>query len=126
MFDSERWNEIWIAITRNKLRSTLTMIGVSWGVFMLVAMLGMGRGLQNGVTAGFEGWATNSVFIWTQPTGMPYHGFQRGRRFNFDNSDIDAIRASVKGVDALAPRLQLGGWRGSNNVSYNGRAAPST
>lgn len=122
MFDSERWNEIWMTLRRNKLRSGLTMFGVFWGIFMLVVMLGMGRGLNNGVMGGFEGWATNSCFMWTQTTSLPYAGFKRGRSFDFDNSDIDALR-KVEGVDKVAPRLQLGGWRGSNNVSYKGRNA---
>ena len=117
MFDSERWSEIWITLTRNKLRSGLTMFGVFWGIFMLVIMLGMGKGLSNGVLGGFSGWATNSCFMWTQSTSVPYAGFKRGRRFNFDNSDIATIKA-IPGVDQVAPRLQLGGYRGANNVNY--------
>ena len=122
MFDSERWKEIWITLQRNKLRSGLTMFGVFWGIFMLVIMLGMGRGLSNGVLGGFDGWATNSCFMWTQVTSLPYAGFKRGRSFDFDNSDIAALK-TVEGIDKVAPRLQLGGWRGANNVSYNGKNA---
>ncbi|MBK7286856.1 MAG: ABC transporter permease [Flavobacteriales bacterium] len=117
MFDSERWSEIWMTLSRNKLRSGLTMFGVFWGIFMLVIMLGMGQGLSNGVLSGFSGWATNSCFMWTQTTSLPYAGFKRGRYFNFDNGDIAAIKA-VEGVDQVAPRLQLGGYRGANNVNY--------
>lgn len=121
MFDQDRWSEIWQTLSRNKLRSFLTMFGVGWGIFMLVIMLGMGRGLSNGVLGGFEGWATNSCHMWTQTTALPYAGFKRGRSFNFNNSDIDVIR-NIEGVDKVAPRLQLGGWRGANNVSYNGKS----
>ena len=117
MFDSERWSEIWMTLSRNKLRSGLTMFGVFWGIFMLVIMLGMGRGLSNGVLGGFQGWATNSFFMWTQSTSLPYDGFQRGRRFEFDNSDIAAIQA-VDGVEYVEPGMQLGGYRGANNVNY--------
>lgn len=117
MFDNERWKEIWATLSRNKLRSGLTMFGVFWGIFMLVIMLGMGRGLSNGVMGGFSGWATNSFFMWTSPTSLPYAGFKRGRWFGFDNSDIAAIQA-IPGVDQVAPRLQLGGFRGAHNVNY--------
>lgn len=121
LFDRDRWHEIWQTLSRNKLRSFLTMFGVGWGIFMLVIMLGMGRGLSNGVLGGFEGWATNSCHIWTQSTSLPYGGFKRGRQFNFDNSDIAVIQR-IEGVDKVAPRLQLGGWRGANNVSYGNKS----
>ncbi len=123
MFDADRWGEIWNTLSRNKLRSFLTMFGVGWGIFMLVVMLGMGNGLSNAVLGGFEGFATNSCFIWTMPTTKPYAGFQRGRRFNFDNADIGLIRNNVAGIEHCLPQLQLGGWRGGNNVVYNGKTA---
>lgn len=121
MFDSDRWSEIWNTLSRKKLRSFLTAFGVGWGIFMLIVMLGAGNGLSNGVNRAFSGWASNSCFVWAQTTSLPYQGFPRGRFFSFDNQDIELIRRKVPGVDALAPRLQLGGWRGGNNVEYRGR-----
>lgn len=121
MFDRDLWNEIGMTLGRNKLRTFLTAFGVGWGIFMLVVMLGAGNGLSNGATHAFSGWATNSAFIWTQRTSMPYEGFARGRWFNFNNDDIDAIRREVPNVRYLAPRNQLGGWRGANNVVRNSR-----
>jgi len=123
MFDRDRWAEIWEVLSRNKLRSFLTMFGVGWGIFMLVVMLGMGQGLQNAVLSGFEGFATNSCFIWTMPTTKPYAGFQRGRRFLFDNEDTQLIRDKIQGLDVCSPQLQLGGWQGGNNVNYKDKTA---
>ena len=123
MFDADRWSEIMMTLSRNKLRSFLTMFGVAWGIFMLVVMLGMGNGLSNAVLGGFEGFATNSCFIWTMPTTKPYAGFQRNRNFNFDNEDIQLIRDHVPGIDVCSPQLQLGGWQGGNNVNYKSRTA---
>ena len=123
MFDRDRWNEVMMTLRRNKLRSFLTMLGVSWGIFMLVVMLGMGNGLKNAVLGGFDGFATNCSFIWTMPTTKPYEGFQRGRRFNFDNADTRTIRDQVPGILVCSPELQLGGWRGGNNVNYKSKTA---
>lgn len=123
MFDRDRWSEIWNTLSRNKLRSFLTMFGVGWGIFMLVVMLGMGNGLSNAVMGGFKDFATNTCFLWTMPTTKPYAGFQRGRDFNFDNTDIEIIRRNVAGIDICSPQLQLGGWQGGNNVSYKSRTA---
>ncbi|WP_417588677.1 ABC transporter permease [Owenweeksia hongkongensis] len=115
--DRDQWQEILVVLGRNKLRTFLTAFGVFWGIFMLVIMMGSGKGLQNGANAGFGGTATNSIFIWTQLTSMPYKGFKRGRNFNFRNSDVPALRAAVPEIEVLAPRCQAGGHRGSANVS---------
>lgn len=120
MFDRDKWNEIWETISRNKLRSFLTMLGVSWGIFLLVVVLGMANGLENGVTSGFGSYSTNSMFTWAMRTTMPYGGFKRGRWVRLTNSDTEALRQNIKQAEVVAPRLQLGGWRGSNNVVYKG------
>ena len=71
MFDRDNWQEIYATIKKNKLRTFLTSLGVGWGIFMLVIMLGAGNGLKNGVMSDFKGTATNSFFMWTQKTTKP-------------------------------------------------------
>jgi len=117
LWDIDRWEEIWQVLMRNKLRTFLTAFGVFWGIFMLVIMLGSGNGLQNGVTKSFQGNATNSVFMWTRNTSLPYDGLPRNRSFSFKNADIEAAIQSIPELKHIAPRCQLGGWRGGNNVT---------
>ncbi len=124
MFDLDNWQEIYHALASNKLRTFLTAFGVFWGIFLLMVMLGSGSGLKNGVTAGFSDEATNSFFVWTRRTTMPYRGLPAGRGFELDNSDVEAIRQSVPEVGVVAPRNQLGGHRGSNNVNRGHRTGP--
>ena len=109
MFDRDRWQEIISAIKKNKLRSVLTAFGVFWGIFMLVVMIGAGNGLKNGVSQGMKDFATNSAFVWTQNTTVPYKGFKRGRNWDFTNRDMKLIRDQVAGLDIIAPRLS--GWK---------------
>ena len=118
MFDSDRWHEIFSSLKKNKLRTGLTAFGVFWGIFMLIIMLGSGNGLENGITKNFGGSVTNSVFIWTQSTSMPYAGLPKGRRFNMNNEDMEAVKREVSELEHLAPRNQLRGYRGGNNVSF--------
>ena len=70
--DIDTCEEILITITRNKTRSLLTAFGVFWGIFMLVALIGGGQGLQDMMQKKFEGVATNSGFRAAQQTGEAY------------------------------------------------------
>ncbi|MBN2595789.1 MAG: ABC transporter permease [Marinifilaceae bacterium] len=116
MFDQDRWTEVYMALKSNKLRTFLTAFGVFWGIFMLIIMLGSGKGLENGVYYGMGDFATNSVFIWTQPTSKPYKGYKQGRRYHFTNQDTKAILDNVPEIKLLAPRIQARGGDGDNNV----------
>jgi len=117
MFDRDRWQEIYHTLRKNKLRTFMTAFGVFWGIFMLIIMLGSGKGLENGVTSGMGNFATNSFFMWTNQTSIPYQGFPKGRRFYFDNDDIEALKQNIPEIKYLAPKIQ--GWSsgdGNNNT----------
>ncbi len=114
IFDIDNWKEIVYTLKSNKMRTFLTAFGVFWGIFMLVVMLGSGIGLQRGIFKNMGDFATNSAFMWTQSTSMAYSGFNKGRRWNFRNSDAEAIRSNVNGLERLAPRVQS-----SSTVVYN-------
>lgn len=116
MIDLDNIKEIYASLMQNKLRTALTVFGVSWGVFMLLIMLGSGKGLENGVTQGFGDFATNSMFVWTKRTSMPYKGFPRGRSFNFKNRDVEALKNSVPEIDIIAPKIQGYGGEGNNVI----------
>jgi len=122
LFDLDHWQEIYNALSRNKLRTFLTAFGVFWGIFMLVVMLGSGNGLRNGVSQDFDNNATNTFFVWTQRTGKPYRGLPRGRSFDLTNEDVRAVREKVPEAKIVAPRNQLGGYRGGNNVTRGTKA----
>ncbi len=121
MFDLDKWAEIYATVRKHKLRTALTAFGVFWGIFMLVVLLGAGKGLENGVTKDFN-IAKNAVFVWTQRTSIPYKGLKPGRFIQLTNDDARAIRQGVPEVDVIAPRNQLGGTftvsRGTKSSSF--------
>jgi putative ABC transport system permease protein len=116
MFDRDKWREIWSSLAKNKMRTVMTAFGVFWGIFMLMVMLGSGKGLENGVMDGMGDFATNSVFMWSRSTSVPYQGLPRGRRFQFRNSDLEALRENIAEIDILSARLDVRSATGNNVV----------
>ena len=118
MFDVDNINEIWQTIARNKTRSLLTAFGVFWGIFILVILLACGNGFDNGLRSNIEGFATNSTFIIPISTTEPYKGYQKGRSWELNLSDIEAIKRKVKGVDMISPISSVYTYDGENNVFF--------
>lgn len=116
IFDADRWQEIFNTLKKNKLRTFFTAFGVFWGIFMLVIMMGAGSGLENSVMRDLGNMATNSMFMWTQTTTMPYKGFDRGRRYYFRNSDTEALLENIPEIKYIGPRIRGFSADGNNVV----------
>ncbi|HAV54984.1 MAG TPA: ABC transporter ATP-binding protein [Aequorivita sp.] len=89
MFNIERWQEIFEAIRKNKLRTFLTGLSVASGIFILVILLAIGQGMSNGVAKEFENDATNRISVWTNVTSVEYKGLNPGRIIEMDNRDYE-------------------------------------
>ncbi|HVA98812.1 MAG TPA: ABC transporter permease [Bacteroidia bacterium] len=120
MFDIDKWQEILATINKHKLRTLLTAFGVFWGIFMLVLLMGTGKGLQNGVYRDFANLATNSVFVWAEKTSVPYHGLQPGRFIQLTNEDTKALKENIPEINYIAPRLNLSGEFSVSRDTKNG------
>ena len=91
-FDTDRWNEIWQTIARNRKRSIMTALGVFWGIFMLTVMLGAGMGLGRLFRAQLGDMSTNTLLMQTQQTGIPYKGMPKNRWWGMHNEDVTTVR----------------------------------
>ncbi|MDT8346627.1 MAG: ABC transporter permease, partial [Flavobacteriaceae bacterium] len=116
MFKRDRWIEIIEALTSNWIRTLLTAFGVFWGIFILVILLAAGNGLEKGVKRGFSGMATNTMFMFSRPTSIPYKGMPTNRRYNFKLADVAFLKNDMPQLKYVSPRNQLGGFGGANNV----------
>ena len=109
MIDLDTYHELIETLLRNKTRSLLTGFGVFWGVFMLVGLMGGGKGMKELLNNNFEGFATNSAIIWAQPTTKPYHGFRKGRNWDLTTGDVGRLRAQVPELDVVSPMVSYWG-----------------
>lgn len=104
LFERDTWQEVYDSLSKNKLRSALTMVGVWWGILLLIGLLGSAKGLENSFNRLFGDFATNSVFVWAQSTSKPFKGFQEGRQVNLTVSDAKKIEENVEGIEFVVPR----------------------
>ncbi|NNF82551.1 MAG: ABC transporter permease [Flavobacteriaceae bacterium] len=121
LFDRDTWQEVIDSMTKNKLRTVITMIGVWWGILLLIGLLGAARGMENSFNRSFSDFATNSVFIWGQSTSMPFKGFQEGKRVTLRLGDAKKIEENVEGIEFVVPRNQSQGFvvRGLLSGTYS-------
>ena len=104
LFDKDTWQELRESLTKNKLRTVITMIGVWWGILLLIGLLGSAKGIENKFSVQFGDYATNSVFIWGQSTSRAFKGYQEGRRPRLKFSHLEKIKNQVNGIKFLLPR----------------------
>ena len=115
--DIDTYREILDTLTRNKARSFLTGFGVFWGVFMLVGLMGGGKAMKEMLDKNFEGFAQNTVIVWSQQTTKPYKGFRKGRWWSMDYKDVERLKQRVPELENVVPVI-FSSWRGGNTAYY--------
>ena len=112
-------------LSHNKLRTALTGIAVTWGIFMLIVLLSMARGVTNAFDYNMLSRNTAMIRIWAGKTSVPYNGNREGRYIEFDDKDLKAVPArNQKYVEAISSRVSGGGKlstsKGEVSQSYRG------
>ena len=118
------WREIFMALSRNKLRTFLTGFAISWGIFILIVLLAAGNGIMNGVTAEFSDQSKNVYSLYSGETSIPFKGHGTNRFIRFNDKDIRFLETEAKHVDQVSPFIYTGGFAyfgdKSCNVTLNG------
>ena len=101
------FQETFSAITANKVRSGLTMLGIVIGIGSVIAMISIGQGAQGSIEANIQSIGSNLVLV------MP--GFQRsigsqvssgrGSAQTLTQADADAIQQEITLAKAVAPEI---------------------
>lgn len=118
MFDIDKWQEIFYTMNKNRVRTGITAFNVAFGIFILILLMGFGKGFQNGVRNQFNDDATNAIFISPGKTSEAYAGLQPNRVIKFTNDDFKALQEQIKGIDKITGRFYL---TGEFTVHYENR-----
>jgi putative ABC transport system permease protein len=102
MYLRELIEQSWIALLRNRMRSTLTMLGIAWGVVSVVLLLAFGEGLGGGITKAVGNMGNNVIVLWPGQTSMQAGGQRAGRKVRYEYEDVEAIRHEVPIIRAVS------------------------
>ena len=106
--------EIFVHLSINKMRTSLTGLSVSVGIFLLIILLGAGNGLINAFDANMGSVALDAIKVWPGVTSEPYNGFETGREIKFDSRDPQLInRAFPERVHSVTAKNQQSGVKAS-------------
>jgi len=107
MFDLDRWQEIFQALNKNKLRTALSGFTIAFAILLFTLLFGVGNGLKHTFEKQFAGDATNSVYINSGRTTKPYKGLQSGRRIQYRNDDMKFINEKFEDkIQFFSPNIQ--------------------
>ncbi|HLF02980.1 MAG TPA: ABC transporter permease [Anaerolineales bacterium] len=103
------------ALSANKLRSGLTMLGIIIGVGAVVALMAIGNGATASITAQVQGVGSNVVFVFpgTQDRGPN----QSAVRAYMYYDDYESLAKSLRNITAIAPTVET-----NATITYGAKA----
>src|SRR5437868_7461606 len=92
----------WQALISNRMRSIVTMMGITWGLVSVVILLAYGQGLGGGVLNAFMNMGNNVIVLWPGQTSMQAGGQRAGKKVTYEYEDVAAVRDEVPLVRAVS------------------------
>ncbi len=109
------FREIYQSVNAHRDKLVLTGISVTWGVLILVMLIGCGEGLKKGIMKVFDGFNKKTVWAYMGQTSETFQGFQAGRRIVLKYEDINLLKNNIEEIEYISPECT--NWSGSL-VSY--------
>ena len=115
------------ALWRNKVRSTLTMLGIVFGIGAVIAMVSGGQGAQQAVREVFQSLGTN-VLILTNGSQRSFGAAGgAGSRLSLTWDDLAALQSGeITSIRSVAPMLQTRTQVASEDANWNSTVIGTT
>ncbi len=99
------WREFFADLRAQKLRTTLTVLGIAWGTVAVVVLLAFGVGLERQTTKRFHGLGDRIVILFGGRTTKPFAGFGSGRPIRLRADDVPIIERQVSEIEHISPEF---------------------
>lgn len=90
-------------LNRQRLRTVLTILGITWGTVAVVVLLAFGVGLEKQTRINMHGMGDGIVVVFPGRTTIPYAGFPDGRSIQFREEDAWLLKSEIREIDQISP-----------------------
>ena len=99
----------WRSISRNKLRTFLTMLGIIIGVAAVIAMIAIGEGSKQSIESQISSMGSNMIMV--RPTSNVEGGVRIDNSSvqSLDENDIIALKKNPRYINAISPAVSMKG-----------------
>ncbi|HEX7838458.1 MAG TPA: ABC transporter permease [Kofleriaceae bacterium] len=95
------------SLAEHKLRTTLTMLGMMFGVGAVIAMLSIGAGAETQALALIDRLGTRNIVVRAKTFKQQELEEIRKKSIGLSERDVEAIEEAVPGIAFAAPRIEI-------------------
>lgn len=99
------WGQAYEAMVYNRRRTSITIIGMAWGIATVVLLLAYGAGFGRAIEAIFAQWGTQLIGVFPGTTSEQAGGTKAGVKVRFTQDDVDRLWNMVPNLDHISPML---------------------
>jgi putative ABC transport system permease protein len=99
------WGQAYEAMVYNRRRTTITIVGMAWGIATVVLLLAYGAGFGRAIEAIFAQWGTQLIGVFPGRTSEQAGGSKAGVQVRFTQDDIDRLWNTVPNLQHVSPML---------------------
>jgi putative ABC transport system permease protein len=99
------WRQAYEAMVYNRRRTSITMVGMAWGIATVVLLLAYGSGFGRAIEAIFAQWGTQLVGVFPGRTSEQVGGSKAGVQVRFTQDDVERLQQTVPGLKDITPML---------------------
>ena len=95
--------EAYGAMQHNRRRTTLTMVGMAWGIATVVILLAFGSGFEHAINLIFSSWGTDVIGAFPGRTSLQAGGSKAGSQVRLKLADVEYVRNEVPMIKGVTP-----------------------
>src|SRR6202008_2671640 len=113
------FHEAYGAMQHNRRRTTLTMLGMAWGIATVVMLLSYGNGFGRACANIFANFGTKMMIMVPGRSSMQAGGQKGGVRVGFTLGDVDTLTTNIPQIVQIDPEVSK-----HANIQYETRTSP--